>query len=128
MLKGRERKLTKAFLRLQSHDLFQEHFCLVRRPNEKGNVERLIGFARRNFLVPVPEVGTLEVLKGDDLDQRENILFVGPSGTGKSHLATALGMAACAQGRKVRYFRVTELITQRLEAREERLLFVTGKR
>ncbi|MDP1797011.1 MAG: IS21 family transposase [Planctomycetaceae bacterium] len=62
VLKGRERKLTKAFLRLQSHYLFQEHFCLVRRPNEKGNVERLIGFARRNFLVPVPEVGSLEVL------------------------------------------------------------------
>ncbi len=62
VLKGRERKLTKEFLRLQSHYLFQEHFCLVRRPNEKGNVERLIGFARRNFLVPVPEVGSLEVL------------------------------------------------------------------
>lgn len=62
VFKGRERKLTKEFLRLQSHYLFQEHFCLVRRPNEKGNVERLIGFARRNFLVPVPEVGSIEAL------------------------------------------------------------------
>ena len=64
VLQGRERKLTKEFLRLQSHYLFQEHFCLVRRPNEKGNVERLIGFARRNFLVPVPvpEVGVIETL------------------------------------------------------------------
>ena len=52
VLKGRERKLTKEFLRLQSHYLFQEHFCLVRTPNEKGHVERLIGFARRDFLVP----------------------------------------------------------------------------
>ena len=43
VLKGRERKLTREFLRLQSHYLFQEHFCLVRRPNEKGHVERLIG-------------------------------------------------------------------------------------
>ena len=62
VLKGRERKLTKEFLRLQSHYLFQEHFCLVRTPNEKGHVERLIGFARRNFLVPVPEVASLQVL------------------------------------------------------------------
>jgi transposase len=62
VLSGRERKLTKEFLRLQSHYLFQEHFCLVRRPNEKGHVERLIGFARRNFLVPVPEVTSLERL------------------------------------------------------------------
>lgn len=62
VLKGRERKLTQEFLRLQSHYLFQEHFCLVRRPNEKGHVERLIGFARRNFLVPVPHVESLVAL------------------------------------------------------------------
>jgi DNA replication protein DnaC len=64
----------------------------------------------------------LELVKGDYLDKRENVLLVGPSGTGKSHLATALGMAACAQGRKVRFFRVTELITLLLEAKEERQL------
>ena len=62
VLQGRERKLTKEFLRLQSHYLFQEHFCLVRRPNEKGHVERLVGFARRNFLVPVPQINSLEML------------------------------------------------------------------
>ena len=62
VLKGRERKLTREFLRLQSHYLFKEHFCLVRRPNEKGHVERLVGFARRNFLVPVPQVDSLETL------------------------------------------------------------------
>ena len=49
-------------------------------------------------------------------------MLVGPSGTGKSHLATSLGMAACAQGRKVRFFRVTELITLLMEAKEERQL------
>jgi transposase len=59
---GRKRKLTKEFLRLQSSYLFQEHFCLVRRANEKGHVERLLGYARRNFLVPVPEVGSFEAL------------------------------------------------------------------
>ena len=62
VLSGRERKLTKEFLRLQSHYLFQEHFCLVRRANEKGHVERLLGTARRNFLVPVPQVDSLEAL------------------------------------------------------------------
>ena len=51
---GRDRKLTDAFLRLKSHNLFESHFCRVRRPNEKGHVETLVGFARRNFLVPVP--------------------------------------------------------------------------
>jgi transposase len=59
VLSGRERKLTREFLRLQSHYLFREHFCLVRRANEKGHVERLLGFARRSFLVPVPHVDSL---------------------------------------------------------------------
>jgi transposase len=60
---SRDRTLTDAFLRLKSHHLFESHFCLVRRPNEKGHVETLIGYARRNFLVPVPTVhGGLEPL------------------------------------------------------------------
>jgi DNA replication protein DnaC len=64
----------------------------------------------------------LELMKGEYLDRRENLLLVGPSGTGKSHLAISLGVAACSQGRKVRFFRVTELITLLLEAKEERQL------
>ena len=46
--------LTEPFERLKSYYLFDSHFCLVRRPNEKGHVENLVGYARRNFLVPVP--------------------------------------------------------------------------
>lgn len=61
---SRERKVTKEFQRLKSHYLFVDHFCLVRRPNEKGHVERLLDFARRNFLVPVPRVESLDVLNG----------------------------------------------------------------
>src|SRR5262249_48012209 len=62
---SRQRKLTDAFLRLASHHLFEPHFCLVRRPNEKGHVETLVGFARRNFLVPVPVLrGGLDGLTG----------------------------------------------------------------
>jgi len=51
---------THEFLRLESHFLFAHHFCLVRRANEKGNVEGLVGFARRNFMVPVPRIDDLE--------------------------------------------------------------------
>ena len=64
----------------------------------------------------------LELARGEYLDKRENILMVGPSGTGKTHVATGLGIAACGQGRKVRFFRVTELITQLMEARDEKQL------
>jgi transposase len=59
---NRERNVTHEFQRLKSHFLFTDHFCLVRRPNEKGHVERLLDFARRNVLVPVPHVASLETL------------------------------------------------------------------
>ena len=61
-----------------------------------------------------------ELLRGEYIERKENILLVGNSGTGKTHVATALGIAACGAGKRVRFFRVTELITQLMEAREER--------
>ena len=63
-----------------------------------------------------------ELLTGEDLDRHENILLVGNSGTGKTHLATALALAARHQGRRVRFFTVTGLVTQLTEAREEKQL------
>jgi len=63
-----------------------------------------------------------ELLTGEFIDRRENVLLIGNSGTGKTHLATALGLAACQEGRKVRFFGVTSLVTQLLEAREDRRL------
>jgi transposase len=57
-----ERKLTDGFLKLQSHYLFREHFCRVRRPNEKGVVEGVVKYTRQNFFVPVPQVRDLEEL------------------------------------------------------------------
>ena len=59
---SRDREVTTEFLRLKSHFLYEDHFCLVRRPNEKGHVERLLDYARRNFLVPVPRVESLQTL------------------------------------------------------------------
>jgi DNA replication protein DnaC len=64
----------------------------------------------------------LDLIRGDYLARRENILLIGPSGTGKTHLALALAIAACGQGRRVRFWRVTELITALREAEEDRQL------
>jgi DNA replication protein DnaC len=63
-----------------------------------------------------------ELIKGEYLDRRENVLMVGNPGTGKTHLSIALGHAACTQGKRVRFFTVTGLVTHLLEAREERIL------
>ena len=59
---GAERELTDEFLRLESHFLFEHHFCRVARGNEKGHVESLVGYGRRNFLVPVPSFSSFAEL------------------------------------------------------------------
>ncbi len=59
----------------------------------------------------VNKVLITELARGEFIDKRENVLFVGNPGTGKSHLATALAAAACGRGYRVRFFRVTELVT-----------------
>ncbi len=59
---GGERTLTPGFLRLESHFLFTHRFCRVARGNEKGHVENLLGYGRRNFLVPVPSFGSFSEL------------------------------------------------------------------
>ncbi len=63
-----------------------------------------------------------ELMRGAYLDRRESVILVGNPGTGKTHVATALGIAACGQGKRVRFWKVTELITTLMEAREERQL------
>jgi transposase len=65
----RQRRLTHGFLQLKSHYLFDHHFCLVQRPNEKGVVEGTVKFTRLNFFVPVPQVRDLDELNAHLLEQ-----------------------------------------------------------
>ena len=64
----------------------------------------------------------LRLVEREYLDRKENILLVGSSGTGKTHLASSLGFAGCMQGRKVRFFTVNALVTHLLEMTEQRQL------
>ena len=57
-----ERKPTEEFSRLQSHYLFDAKFGRPAKGNDKGNVEGLVGYARRNFMVPVPRAASWEEL------------------------------------------------------------------
>jgi transposase len=57
-----ERQKTRAFAALQSHCLFAEKFGRPAKGNDKGNVEGLVGYVRRNFLVPIPRAGSWEEL------------------------------------------------------------------
>lgn len=62
VLEGKNRKEQEAFTRFKAHYLFESDFCNVARGNEKGRVENLVGYIRKNALVPKPEVKSLEEL------------------------------------------------------------------
>jgi transposase len=66
---GRERELTDGFLKLQNHYLFKAHFCRPGCGNEKGVVEGTVGFARRNYMVPVPENAELLAKCREDMER-----------------------------------------------------------
>ena len=59
------RQRTRVFSELQSHYLFEDRFGRPGKGNDKGKVENLVGFIRRNYLVPVPHVESFEVLNDD---------------------------------------------------------------
>ena len=56
------RKKTQIFSELQSHYLFEERFARPAKGNDKGKVEGLVGYARRNFFVPMPRVNSFAEL------------------------------------------------------------------
>src|SRR5713226_10781766 len=60
----------------------------------------------------------LELARGEWIEQKSNVCFIGSPGTGKTHLATALGLAACRQGKRVRFTTAATLVT-RLEAAQK---------
>jgi len=58
----------------------------------------------------------LELSRGSFIERRENAIFIGSYGTGKTHLAIALGVFGCRQGKKVRFYTAAGLINELLEA------------
>jgi DNA replication protein DnaC len=64
----------------------------------------------------------LELARCEYLARRENVLLLGNSGTGKTHLALALGLAACQRGHRVRFTTAAALVHELMEARDEKRL------
>lgn len=88
------------------------------------------GFPRTKLLAefdleqsPSVSAGVLGALaSGAYLERGEPVVLLGDSGTGKSHLLIGLGMAACEQGRSVRYVTLSQLVNELVEAADERRL------
>jgi DNA replication protein DnaC len=64
----------------------------------------------------ITKTRVLELSQGGYLSRAENIILMGNPGLGKSHIATGLALAACRQGKRVRFFGVASLVNDMLAA------------
>ena len=67
-------------------------------------------------------VKVLELSRGEYVRARENVIAIGNTGTGKTHLAISLGLLACQQGWKVRFYTAAGLINELSEAQAQQHL------
>jgi DNA replication protein DnaC len=106
---------------------------LERIDRERRNVERRIRLARFSQIKSLetfdfaaqPSVNkplVLELARCEWIEKRQNCIALGPSGTGKTHVALALGLAACQKGFSVAFTSAAALVHELMEARDERRL------
>lgn len=88
------------------------------------------GYNFNNIQIP-QALDVEELKKADFVSRKENLILYGPVGTGKSHLATAIGVEACNKGKRVKFFRTATLVNQLGEAKAkgelQKLLKQIGK-
>jgi DNA replication protein DnaC len=65
------------------------------------------------------EAHILDLAQGGYITKAEPVILIGNPGLGKSHVATGLALAACRQGRRVRFYNVTGLVNDLLKAQQE---------
>jgi DNA replication protein DnaC len=70
----------------------------------------------------VPQATIAALAEGSRIDDREQVILIGESGSGKTHLATALAVCACHQGRRVRFTTLAGLANELQEAESRREL------
>ncbi len=68
------------------------------------------------------KVLVLELVRGEYIDRNENVIALGNSGTGKTHIALGLGLAACQKGLSVGFTTAAALVHELIEARDDKQL------
>ena len=71
-----------------------------------------------NVIDPEASRQIKQLMSGEYIKQGQNIIFIGGSGTGKTHIATSLAYEACKAGKRVRFTTICSLVNELIEARQ----------
>jgi DNA replication protein DnaC len=111
-------------LRLAELELIEREGRMVERRIREAHFPTVKSLDSFDFLA-IPSLNKARVLdlaRGDYIGRRENVIALGNSGTGKTHVALGLGLAACQRGMSVGFTTAAALVHELLEARDEKRL------
>lgn len=110
---ARKRSTTEIIGRLLQTELTQRQLRSVQYRIAKAKFGQSRSIAQFNFKdSPVHQPAVDLLMEGNYIADKRNIIFVGGPGTGKTHLASSLGIEAATHGAKVRFFNVLDLVNQ----------------
>jgi DNA replication protein DnaC len=115
---------TGYLLRLAELELIERERRMVERRIKEARFPAVKSLDSFDFLA-LPSLNktlVLELARSEYVLRRENVIAVGNSGTGKSHVALGLGLAACQKGLSVGFTTAAALVNELLEARDEKRL------
>ncbi len=120
---GKENKHYGTFLEeLASLELSERDVRAIARRIHQATFPVVKELADFQFSI-VPTINKKQIIdlsNGEFIRKRENVVFVGPPGVGKTHLAIAIGQEACRRGWKVKYLTASGLVNAYTEAREQK--------
>ena len=117
-------------LRLSELELIDRHHRMVERRIRAARFPTVKSLDTFDFLA-IPSVNrqlVTQLARCEYVDRRENIIAIGNSGTGKTHMALGLGLAACQRGLSVGFTTAAALVNELMEARDDRRLLNFQKR
>ena len=115
---------TGFLLRLAELELLDREGRMVERRIRQARFPAVKGLDGFDFAA-IPSLNkmlVLELARGEYVERRENVIALGNSGTGKTHVALGLGLAACQKGMSVGFTTAAALVHELLEARDEKRL------
>ena len=111
-------------LRLSELELIDRNHRMVERRIKEARFPTVKSLDTFDFLA-IPSLNkalVLELARCEYIDRKDNVIAVGNSGTGKTHVALGLGLAACQRGLSVGFTTAAALVHELIEARDERRL------